>query len=725
MHDTGEWIAYLDETVGLTSAKGWITVPTITVAGTNDSVSVASTGSAIVGGAQRSTPSGASFTGFANSTDYYVSYDVSTEDFAIYTSWDAANADDRVPVYWFQTTAGGLVGTGSRSLIPRRIASLGDTYTLTVAQDASQKAQFTTLKQAISFARALQKGSTLVQPGITIEVIGDVLEPASLDEKELYDLQRVRFVGRAGRQSGGSADARILFSASTLGLFHLLSSAAMVGWSFENLTFQFSGSASVQSVGVVTVASGTISKLKFVNCLIYSTGVLPKFIYGGGGNIDNVTITDCQIQTSDAMIHMASGDLTDLTVRHTAYDWSGSGPGTVFGGIVAPAGNPARWRVESCKFGNSLQLGGSAISAREIKYCWIKDNSFEQNADAAVIDLGNATSYDDVEKVWIHDNLIRRTTPASAIALLRIRGSDESSSAGAAMIFIHSNAFIGDDASSGAPLAAGIQVLQAAPAANSLSQIIIHSNSFTRLLKGVIFSGDVSRSIVSSNAMYVKNQAFTSTADQAALIVSGNSMLNASGASLDINTPTMTIVGNYTNGTLLAGANALAFLMEGNHLGGGTLTDGIDNIIISGNLINGGFFTNSVVDLIVSANFFSTNLDVETNDGIFMGNQIQDASFSDETGQNIFAANRFTGAVAFDGNNSTVVANKFEGAVTIDTADNGVFDANYLETTLTINSGATGWVVEGNAIVGVFQYHGVSLGSQTTSPNTTTTNKRG
>lgn len=698
MNATGEWVAYLDETNGLTSAKGWVSVPTPTISGGGADVAFG-TGSVIINGHQYDAPASATFTGHAASTNYYFAFDVLSGIVDRYTTWDDANASGRVPLWWGKTDGSSLFATSTSSLIARRIGKALDTLTLTVAQDSAHSANFTSLREAIAFARAIQQGSSLVANAITIEIIGDIVEPASLNDPQLYLAQRLRFVGRAGAQTGGSIDARIRFAASgTEGLFHLTSTAAMVGWSFENLTFQFSGSATSQVVGVVTLAgSSTATNLRFHNCFVYSTGVLPKFIYGGGSHISGLSITECRVYTSDAMVHMASGNLTDLTVRHSTYDWAGSGPGTVFGGIVAHAGEPVRWRIESCRFGASLSLGGPAVLAVEIKDLFITDSFVYCSGNAPVVDLGSV-AYVDVEMVHIHDNEIRRVAnPVSSEPIVRIRSQDDANLG--APIFIHSNTIMGDDAVTATAIAVHID-----SNGNTLTGPIIHSNRILRVQDGVSLSTGVIGAIVGPNSMTLVKKGLILPNNKTVAI--GNTVTNDGTDAFDVDGDDNTVVGNWTNGGMNFNGTDRT-MIAGNQVGGTLdVSAGSADVVTSANNVgtmvasnsSGVFSANMATSIqslgdnnVYTGNLFDTIVDiVSTSDNlVFVGNMISEPGLSLACSTSVFAGNVWNGTVT----------------ATTD-ADDNVWTANLCNEAVVIPSGAADWIIAGNRFRDTLTWNG-------------------
>ena len=445
--------------------NGFTLLPTFTGQGTV-TLTVATASETFINGKIFSTSSGAALTGFSNNTRHYIYWNAASEDYAVTTSAATAFSATAVPVLSFETDGSAQAIVGTDVIIGRNVSIFNETLNLTVATSLVTGAMFTTILEALTYARALFDFQGVLGPirSVVIRLVGDVTETASIDDVDIFDLSNVTIKGNASpvysEGTLGSVDVegmaiRWSFDDS---LFELSGVATMRNWTFEGLVFRYANTASAATTSIINVNDESIENVSFRNCIVDgnstlaakggANGYLPHMIRTADGIINGLELYHCQIFTAEAAVYksnvVGSPSIRNLRVVDCFADQNSTSATLGEGGFVHDRSrtNATIQQFWDIRDNRCLNMNGYFVQAERLLDSKIKDNYYigTKGTDGG-IRLGSSLTTGDVERIFIHDNYLSSTTIASP--MIDIVTSDPASAA--AMICVHDNMISGND----------------------------------------------------------------------------------------------------------------------------------------------------------------------------------------------------------------------------------------------------------------------------------------
>lgn len=546
-------VADLSTQSSLLLKKGWVSLPAVTFGGGGTTVSFG-VATAFVNGRIRNVGAAGPVGSFPISSEFFISYNDSTGTYQVFSTEDLADAANKVPILWGRSDGAGAITLTTSAVIGRLMKEFPDPITITVSSDTSHHGSFATLRMALAAAHACQLGSTLTPRGVTIEIVGDVVQTQAISNADVIGVKNVQFVGRGGGQSrslvagAGTKGARIAWSYDG-SLFDISSgSPTMSGWSFRDITFEYTGTATADTRAVVSNTTGTISGLRFERCTVdgntvlngvdagAGTGALPHLVYSSNGVVSNLTIEHCGIYTRDAAVYQAAtaGSLKRLRIYDSEFVQNAA---SLFStaGIVQDDSNTTsqHWRIR----GNLAEgCRGNVIRARSVDQFWLVENSLQvSTSDSNVVYLGRNSNAAVVDDAWISLNRISRASisnPSAALLLVQAEG--------VVRMFVTFNAFEDADFSGASAKAILFQANTTA-----ISGPIISGNNIHEVQAGIAAdSTDLLRAIVFGNHIEVTDTAYAAQTSEH--VVFGNHLESYSGSvgALTVNGEFHAIFGN-------------------------------------------------------------------------------------------------------------------------------------------------------------------------------------
>jgi hypothetical protein len=519
--------------------KGIITRPTVTGSGP---VNIASGGYAIVNGAILPIPA-ASITVSEVSQTVYLYFDSANNVTSKTTSWATANGANNVPFFRYEVDGASAIVSRTYQHIGRSFYKFPNSMRVTVATDSSHNAMFTTLKQALSYFVALKEGG-VDSPTREIVLVGDVTETEVIDVASMLELEnviiRAASPGNAVPADGGSpttsvgtSGARIKWSFTGESLFKLTSGTAkaMRGWRFESVGFRFEGTTSNSTRAVVCIPSGSsfiINGLSFHGCTFDlsdtyasqggASGRMAHVVFGGDGQIRNLSITKCVMAPYEAAVYNASANgIQGLVVTDNVVVGQGTGSGGTTNGFIVDLGTNSGattisrdWMIARNR---ATLIDGPCVSVNLGVNIMVLDNYFNSDGNSTVVLIGNTTTPTACENVMISGNIITQSSGGSA-ALLRVATQDGSSPAG---IIVSNNIIDGLTSP-----ASGIGVQLSSTTTGTRSGWMFTGNIIKNVITGLSVV-EITESVVANNVIH----ATTNGVDAQNIVASGSFILNA------------------------------------------------------------------------------------------------------------------------------------------------------------------------------------------------------
>jgi galactitol-specific phosphotransferase system IIB component len=669
---------------------GWITEPTPTIGGGGANVSFG-TGIVLVNGRIKPTPASGTIGPLGVSTEFWITWNDGTGSYQKVTTWDAANAANCVPVFWGHTDGGSLITTQSSGLIGKMVQKFPHPLLITVSADTAHHGAFQSVRQALSAARSAQQGSTITPPGIVIELVGDVTATLALNDADQLSVSNVLFVGRGGGQAraavpgAGKSGARLKWSFQG-SLFEVGAGAVISGWTFKDLTFQFTGTANSEVRAVISNTGGTINGLTFENCTVdgntvlnavdagAGTGALSHLLYSNNGIISNLTVKECGVYTRGAAIYQASatGGLVKLRIIDSEFVANAAGLFSTTG-IVADAStsaNSSNWRIRGC---DTSGHQGAIVQATRIHGMWITDCDFQNStADAPVLDFGRNSASADIDSIWVGASKLTRTGQTNpATPIVRVRGE------GTVRFFNYATQYEDGDIAGGSARAVSF-------AANTtpISGPILFGNSVHFVENGFVSdTGDLKQVIVFGNNLDVSNAAYKTYLTEH--IVFGNRMRNAgeTDAALTVFGENHSIFGNAfsrdvdTNYCVLFDSGSEFCSFVGNVVAGVTaqpLTLDGDSHTVVGNVLVNSTAPGGASPLTLVPAGATTN--------IFVGNQM--FNFTGNGAGAVLVGNNVENALSYENVNFVITGNRIFSLTSAANSNDVVISGNHIDTTM-------------------------------------------
>lgn len=445
--------------------KGWIERPTVAVVGSGYDITGA--GEVFSNGSVGPTPLFTSPGPYATSSTFYVSWSPIDASFVEYTSWDDANAGNRVPLLVFTTD--GVGDLDQFEFIAWHQKKFPETLRLSVSADPEHYGAFKTLEEALARAYSIQTGSTIGAKSIVIDVRSDLDVGGAIDQPFHFpvnvtiraahpNLGRTQYFGPlfgAGVLPDRLKGYNISWSGNH-SLFRIQNGADMTGWAFIGLNFWPTGTFTLaRSVVEVAATALSLTGVAFYGCGVVGT----DFYQGGrlshmiaindhGSTAGKIVIDGCGIALNGAVIR-AQGATQDVDdVRITNSEFSNSLQTTIDhgapGGLINVEGDVENIHIKDNVYSS---CNGTLLQCNGLKNFQLVGNNiawiFGTINECAILSAGDGT--EDVNGIFIRDNYGTISGPSPLREAIYLALPDTGAPGrDRVACFIHDNYFRGD-----------------------------------------------------------------------------------------------------------------------------------------------------------------------------------------------------------------------------------------------------------------------------------------
>lgn len=611
--------------------RGWFTQPTATTSVGDTQLDIATGGEIFIGGKAISVSS-SSLNAFPGSSVVYVYYDngVGVEDFDFTTTIDDAMLDPtRIPFMSFSTNGSSAIQLATIKYIGQTWLKFTDTLTLTVGSSAEHNAMFNTLEKALSYAAAMQSTSDDIRR-VIIDVIGPLTVSASIDAilwgSTVLKNVTIRGAAQGGLTSPLTAGAVISWSFNSAPLIE--ATEDMEGWTFENLTFSYSGGTGAHAECVIQSNGGDVRGLTFRNCVFDGNtaaapfggagGNLSHVIYDGGSSVPltDVLFENCVIYTDGPAVYTDTGSAGDpIRLKMSRCSGRQSSVAALFGGGVLSFQHATTGAqdisIKDCSF---IDLNGPLIDINGIDGLVVSGNRCNWAGGAALmIDISSSGQYGDytVRDMKIHDNVFKLAGAAGLNIGLRVYAD---AAVGDLGLNVHDNSFEMDD-SPGNGIGITVNGTGLTTSAYGASGLHIHNNT----IRGV----NIGMLVYEADMAHVHNNT----------IVAVNTGIHMSGSSGAATYPSLINAHNIirltgTASTTMRGIDyASVAQTEDRHISFGNIIDA-KSATADVDEIKGFDLSNAVsVHAILAGNLVietDVGFDLDTTESVMMGNLVMD-----------------------------------------------------------------------------------------------------
>lgn len=328
-------------------ARGWITTPTLSYAGTD--VSIGTGGVAYVSGTMYDVAADTlTLTGAAGT--YFIVWSAGDGLTQVSTYADATSGQ-RIPVAMLDWD--GSTASSNRVEMFRRVKHFNRTITATVANDPDLDATFRTLEAALGAAALVRRATGDAHVGFYIDVVGKITLSSAITESSLMEVPNVTIAGRgnaiaAGAIMGTTNPAYVAtynpmatvieYNATTLFDYSGSAEHFCYQWTFKDLVIHKASGTAYRGVIHQTGSTDVNTSLTFEGCFIladqyitsaYTAGNADYLVKvdTGDGRQHRLTMRNCTAITGVGLLAV-EGDNADVTITIDNVDYIGGSRNT-------------------------------------------------------------------------------------------------------------------------------------------------------------------------------------------------------------------------------------------------------------------------------------------------------------------------------------------------------------------------------------------------------------